>query len=279
MTHADQRIDWHTAFFQALQAELEDYAELLEFYSEFPLTNAPLRIDVLIIKKVPGVVIEKNIARIFRGTNIVEYKSPEDSLSPWDFEKVYGYACQYSATEKAPMTDMTVTFAATRHPGKLLQKLRDERGYRLEEREPGITLVHGDVMAIQVIETKKLSSAENLWLQSLRTDLDANGMVSVADARSKLKAAIGAYLNALFYANLESLKEMDEMKKQTVSQVLQEIGWTDEWIAQGEARGKTKGIKIGEARGAFKTIELLKSGMSPDDILRMYESRLEPALR
>jgi hypothetical protein len=273
VTKADQRIDWHTAFFQAIQAELVDYAELLEFHSEFQLTSAPLRIDVLIIKKVPGAVIEKNIARIFRDTNIVEYKSPEDSLSPWDFEKVYGYACQYSAAEKAAMTDMTVTFAAARHPGKLLQKLRDERGYRLEEREPGITVVHGDVMAIQVIETKKLVPAENLWLQSLRTDLDPDGMDTVTNARDKLKAAIGAYLNALISANPETVKEMKKMRKPktTLAQVLQETGWTDEWIAQGEARG--------EARGAFKTIELLKGGMSPDDILRMYESRLEPALR
>ena len=39
----------------------------------------------------------KNIGRIFRKYNIVEYKSPTDYLGIDDFYKVYGYACFYKA--------------------------------------------------------------------------------------------------------------------------------------------------------------------------------------
>ena len=47
-----------------------------------------------------GAEDRKNIGRIFRRHNIVEYKSPKDSLSVDDFYKVYGYACFYKSDVK-----------------------------------------------------------------------------------------------------------------------------------------------------------------------------------
>jgi len=70
------RISWHPAFGQAIRRELEGYLDVLTFESEHQLATEPLKIDVLIIKKEKNVVIEKNIARIFRAFNVVEYKSP-----------------------------------------------------------------------------------------------------------------------------------------------------------------------------------------------------------
>jgi hypothetical protein len=70
------KLQWHPAFFQAIQVELFDYRDYLEFTYEYHLTSEPLRIDLLIIKKKEDVVIHKNIARIFRTDNILEYKSP-----------------------------------------------------------------------------------------------------------------------------------------------------------------------------------------------------------
>ena len=63
---------WHTAFFEAIQMELDEYSQDLQFTSEYPLNTKPLQIDVVIIKKSRDVVIEKNIASIFRKENIVE---------------------------------------------------------------------------------------------------------------------------------------------------------------------------------------------------------------
>jgi hypothetical protein len=40
---------------------------------EYQLTTEPLRVDLLIIKKSRDLVIDKNIARIFRSDNILEY--------------------------------------------------------------------------------------------------------------------------------------------------------------------------------------------------------------
>jgi hypothetical protein len=60
------RINWHPAFVEAIQMELSDYKDNLEFHSEYQLTSEPLRIDCVVIKKPPDLVIEKNIAAIFR---------------------------------------------------------------------------------------------------------------------------------------------------------------------------------------------------------------------
>ena len=70
-----EKLKWHPAFLQAIQHELFEYRDSLEFKYEYPLTEEPLRIDLLIIKKPKQLAIEKNIARIFRADNILEYKS------------------------------------------------------------------------------------------------------------------------------------------------------------------------------------------------------------
>ena len=62
--------------FADVQVELRKESEKLSFQSEYQLSKKPMEIDVLIIKKKTEEPIEKNIGRIFRKYNIVEYKSP-----------------------------------------------------------------------------------------------------------------------------------------------------------------------------------------------------------
>ena len=76
-----KRIDWHSAFRVAIQATLIDYKNVLEYKPEHPLISKPMRMDMLVIRKYPEAVIERQIAEIFRKDNIFEYKSPTDYLS------------------------------------------------------------------------------------------------------------------------------------------------------------------------------------------------------
>jgi hypothetical protein len=99
---SEEHIAWHPAFVEAIQAELEEYLDVLEFHAEHPLTTEPLRIDVLIVKKRVDVVIRKNIARIFREHNIIEYKSPDDYISRSDFQKTQAYAWLYASLHNVP---------------------------------------------------------------------------------------------------------------------------------------------------------------------------------
>ena len=81
-------LQWHPAFFAGIQIELEEEREYLSFENEHQLGTKPKEIDVLIIKKDGTHPIHKNIGKIFRGHNLIEYKSPADSLNIDDFYKV-----------------------------------------------------------------------------------------------------------------------------------------------------------------------------------------------
>ena len=115
-------IQWHPTFFADVQVELRKESEKLSFQSEYQLSKKPMEIDVLIIKKKTEEPIEKNIGRIFRKYNIVEYKSPTDYLGIDDFYKVYGYACFYKADtgqeNEIPVEELTITFVSTGYPRK-----------------------------------------------------------------------------------------------------------------------------------------------------------------
>jgi hypothetical protein len=121
MKNAQQKhgITWHTAFYDAIRLEFLPYKDVLDFKQEFQLTTEPLRIDVLVVKKKAGVVIDKNIASIFKGYNIIEYKSPSDYFSVDDFQKVYAYALLYSSLEKVPLGDISLSIVENHKPQAL----------------------------------------------------------------------------------------------------------------------------------------------------------------
>ena len=124
-------LQWHPAFYAGIQIELENELDKLIFESEHNLSKKPMRIDVLIIKKLADDAIYKNIGRIFRRYNIVEYKSPTDYLSIDDFYKVYGYSCFYKSEAKRvdsiKITDITITFVSKKYPIELIEHLEKIR--------------------------------------------------------------------------------------------------------------------------------------------------------
>jgi len=225
--------------------ELDEYSQDLQFISEYPLTTEPLRIDVVIIKKSRDVAIKKNIASIFRKENIIEYKSPDDYVSVDDFYLVYGYACLYQSLNKADIKDLTLTFVESRYPRELLTHLQEERGYTVEEKWPGIYIVRGDILPIQIIDSRKLSGDENIWLKDLDNKLDVPEMwrITAEILRQGKAARIKAYLDVISKANIESLREVTRMSNSalTLEDVFEEVGWIAKWEARGEARGEEKG--------------------------------------
>lgn len=135
-------IYWHPAFYADIQIELKDDADNLIFENEHQLSKMPMEIDVLIIKKETDRPVKKNIGRLFRKYNIVEYKSPADSLSVDDFYKVYGYTCFYKVdvpyVNRISVNELTITFVSERYPRELIRHLRTIRNYQVKMAEPGI---------------------------------------------------------------------------------------------------------------------------------------------
>ena len=266
------RLAWHPAFLQAIKHELFEYRDSLEFRYEYQLADDPLRIDLVIVKKLKNLAIDKNIARIFKSDNLIEYKSPDDYLSVKDFLKAYAYANFYAATASgADFSDMSLTFVESRHPRVLLKYLTKERRYQAEEISRGIYTVSGDYMPIQVIELKRLPETDNLWLNSLTKDLQASNLDAILEIANQRKAEmpLDVYLGLLSRINPETFVEVMNMATRTkkkprrsFEEVFTEAGLIPEWKARGKAEGKIEGKA--EERKYF--LELLDQGLSTEEI-------------
>lgn len=173
---------WHPAFFASWQIEFQEESGELTFKNEHMIGTKPKQIDVLVIKKSVNKTIKKNIGRIFRMHNIIEYKSPEDYLSIDDFYKCYGYVCFYKSDgnkqNEINISEITLTLVSSGFPRNLVNHLKQVRGWKVEKIERGIYYVSGNIFPIQIINTKKLSKEKNLWLKSLNLHLESKDMVN-----------------------------------------------------------------------------------------------------
>ena len=211
-------IYWHPAFYADIQIELKDEADKLTFENEHHLSKKPMQIDVLIVKKEKAGPIRKNIGKIFKKHNVIEYKSPGRSLGIDDFYKVYGYACFYKAdvtrADSISAKEVTITFVSERYPRKLIRHLQTVRKYEVEKAEDGIYNVKGDVFSIQILVTKQLSEKENLWLKSLTNNLKGpeNARKLMEDYQKNQKNDLyKSALEAIIHANEKVFKEVNGM--------------------------------------------------------------------
>jgi hypothetical protein len=148
-----------------------------------------------------------------------------------------------------------------RHPRKLLKYLTGTRGYTTEETSPGIYLVTGDYVPIQIIESGKLSEQENLWLKSLVKGLPAVNAGSILDKARKLgdKAQLGAYLYMLSRANPEAFLEAENMarrKQKTFEEVFTEAGLIPEWTERARVQGLEQGLETAARNAIVKGLPI-----------------------
>ena len=213
-----QLLQWHPAFYAGIQIDLSEESFRLDFESEHQLGTRPKEIDVLIIKKNPEDKIHKNIGKIFRVHNIVEYKSPKDYLSIDDYYKVLGYACFYKADtpkeDAVKASEITVSLVCRNWPHKLIRHLADIRHLCLEEQEQGIYYIRGDIFPVQIICTAKLQPEKNIWLMALTNNLKQGEVVEclLKEYRKHQRNVLyKSVMNLIIRANKEIFEEEKEM--------------------------------------------------------------------
>lgn len=172
----EEYLKWHPAFYAGMQIELKEEADNLIFENEHQLGTKTLEIDILIIKKDAGIPIQKNIGKIFRKYNIVEYKGPGDYLSIDDFYKVYAYASLFKAgaeqEDGIKTSEITITFISKHYPYKLEKYLAKHRNYHFVKSGKGIYQIAGNEFAMQLIVTSRISREENLWIWGINNSVD-----------------------------------------------------------------------------------------------------------
>ena len=250
-----RKANWHDAFYIAVKAELIDYKDVLEFIQEQKLNTEPLRIDVLVIKKEPGVIITKHIAEDFRSHNIFEYKSPSATLGIYSYLKTIGYAGIYQSIKHVPERDMTLTLVSQKHPRNLIKYLT-RNGREVKEAYPGIYKVKGEHFPVQLLESKELSEEDGIWLRSLRRGLKADEIDRLAERARVAKQSmdISAYMDVFFNANKELMAQEGENYMKSLEKWQREMGFIDKWIAEGKVEGKAEGEARGKAEGEAKGI-------------------------
>ena len=284
MNTEGEKIQWHPAFDAALQIELGEEAKYLTFEPEHLLSKKPMQIDVL-VKNEKKVKIRKNIGRIFRQHNIIEYKSPEDHLNIDDFYKVYGYTCIYKTevekVNQIPAEELTITFVCYHYPRQMLRNLQNERNINVKNIENGIYYLYGDAIPIQLIIVPELSIENNYWLNKLRNNLKSGGEIK------------------LFMEQYE--KNRDSKLFQALADTVMRANWkeVEEERAQGEAEGRAEGAaskmieqimkKYKKGCSVAETADMLEENPSvieqiydilrqnaPDyDVQKIYQSLLE----
>lgn len=254
----DGRLQWHPGFSAALRVELEEELDELCIEDEHMFSKKPMQIDVLVVKKKGEQPIRKNIGRIFRKHNIIEYKSPEDYLSINDFYKVYGYTCFYQSETKRvreiPPEEITITFICNHYPQKLLEHLKKFKGIEAKKQETGIYYLFGDSFPIQLVIVKELSKEENYWLQNLRCNLKTGEEIQEVVRRYeqvKHKAYYSDVMNLIVRANQ---KQMEEEKN--MCEALNEL--FAEELKEADLRGRKEGIIQGENLGIKLTKRVFK---------------------
>ena len=139
-------IRWHLGFYGAAEIEFLANKGDLDFTREYNLGKEPLRVDLLVVRKLADSPIENEIGHIFKRHNIIEYKSPEDELSIDDFYKTVGYACLYKGlgqkVDQIPLKELSISIFREVYPQKLFQIL-GSLGMKIENPYPGIYYLRG----------------------------------------------------------------------------------------------------------------------------------------
>lgn len=269
-------IQWHPAFIAGLKVEFEAFKDILSIESEYTLTKNPRRLDALIIKK-DNIPIDSPIAASFLHYNIIDYKSPAESMNITNFYKVLSYT--YSLPDffhlDNILTETTITLVSHSFPVKLVHHLRENILHQsespLEKVIPGLYHINMKghfLFPIQLVVLPDLPPEEYLWLHCLGKHLNADwplSELSRAYAQHKNEEPYQTIMNAIIRANLTAKEDIELMCEALYELFADElIKYKNEGIQIGkeagvqigEKNGEKRGIKIGEKNGEKRGIEI-----------------------
>ena len=226
------KIQWHPGFVAAINLELAENRGDLIYEKEYNLNTKPLEIDLLVIKKDKDIQISNEIGRMFKGHNILEYRSPEDRMDIDSFYKAGAYASLYKAygetVDERKAEDITVSLVREAKPDGLFRYFREHK-VEVSNPYPGIYYVlDGVLFFTQVIVTRELNGKNHGWLKSLSDKLKKEEMEALLKrARSlsgKLERELAdAVLEVSVKANREIVEELkgDEAMCQALLEIME----------------------------------------------------------
>lgn len=251
-----RKTQWHPAFCSAVRLELRADKQILQYTNEYNLNTKPIQIDLLVIKKPTGAVLENEIGKIFKGHNILEYKSPEDAMNVDTYYKTLAYAYLYKASgekvDAIKADDITVSLVRERKPRELMRYL-EENGYRISHPYSGVYYVHKDGFPrTQIIVSKELDREAHRWLTALTSSMvQAEARRLVFDIQTLTEKDDKEYADSVFEVSLKENRKLFETIKKEGSRGMCEalIELMRPELEQAKEEARTKAIAEGRAKG------------------------------
>ena len=114
--------------------------------------------------------------------------------------------------DSIPIEELTITLVTGKYPRKLIHHLKTKT--EISSKKSGkrdLLMLTGDKIPIQIIVTKELTEAENLWLKSLTNELEQNETAEkLLEEYSKNQA------NALYRSVMELIVRANKQKFEEV---------------------------------------------------------------
>ena len=249
------KIQWHPGFVAAINLELAENRDDLIYEKEYNLNTKPLEIDLLVIKKDKDVQIANEIGRMFKGHNILEYRSPEDRMDIDSFYKAGAYASLYKAygetVDERKAEDITVSLVREAKPDGLFRYFRQHK-VEVSNPYPGIYYVlDGVLFFTQVIVTRELNGKNHGWLKSLSDKLKKQEMEALLNRVRSLSGKLDreladAVLEVSVKANREIVEELkgDEAMCQALLEIMEpEIKQIVRQATEKERREKEEAVR------------------------------------
>ena len=248
---------WHSGHYAAIKLEFLENDADLTYETEHQLNHEPIRIDLLVIKKNKDIQIANELGAAFRGYNIMEYKSEEDSLSIDTVFKANAYAMLYKAyadeVDGIKIDDITVTLTRLGYPRNAMKALA-EQGYAIEEKNQGIYMVTGRaILPTQIIVISRLKEELHFWITKLRKSITKEQILQVLKKgkelnEKKIDLYIGPLINVLADANRKAMDKIRE-EEPDMGNYFRELYKDDlekQWndgVAKGEEIANIKNIR------------------------------------
>lgn len=208
-----------------------DRADLI-FEKEYNLNTKPLEIDLLVIKKADFIQIASEIGKLFKGHNIMEYKSPEDHLDIDTFYKTLAYACFYKSYGKTvdaiKAEDITISILREIKPIELFRYL-EGHGCKVTKANGGIYYVEGKTwFPAQIVVTGELSQDVHIWLKGLSGNLEKGDIQKMMAERNHMtekahRELADSVLEVSINANRKIVEELigDESMYETLMEIME----------------------------------------------------------
>lgn len=230
----DRKVQWHPGFVAAMNLELAQNRADLIFEKEYNLNTKPLEIDLLVVKKNASVSISNEIGKLFRGHNIMEYKSPEDHLNIDDFYKTGAYASLYKSygetVDEIKADDVTISIMREARPEGLFQYL-EKHGYPMSNPYKGIYYIEGKVLfPTQIVVTRELDKESHIWLKALSERLEKDDIRNLLEGVNRLtekvdKELADSVLEVSIGANKQVIEELigDDSMCQALMEIMEPV--------------------------------------------------------